>query len=464
MINGPSATNLPQRNNHEARIRSKCLFGTALGLAWSAAGQPFSIESIKHESLGKDILGNSLGEIITLRWETVPERVWSIESSTNLIDWSQAQAGPDALYRVPSSHSNHTEFTFDAPPESTRFYRVRKLPMTDINHAGSLTPDDFGMAVTYDANDHSRVVGAFDPYDRGIGFTWAPGESIVTFGPKSSPSAVNNQNMVVGYRYNSSSGEIFSWTPSGGIVEMGPGVGVDVNEAGHIIGYEVNPHRSFFWKPSTGRIYINPGATTFAGALSDAGHVVGTFRTQSGEYHAFIWTEEGGMLDLGGFNSGAVDVNNNGQVIGTRELQAPGTVARGFFWSAATGFVNFPEGSTPVDINDQGQVIMHYRNRGFVWSQSQGLVDLGTFGLDTTPTAINDLGQIVGDSTYVDGNLVYHKPFFWSPGTGMVGLETLAARQPGVFQINNSGVAFGNAYTANYQAIHAVMWDPIVPP
>ncbi len=448
-----------------------------LGLAYSALGQPFNMEPIKYASLGKDILGNSLGEIITLRWETVPERVWSVESSTNMVDWFQAQTSPSALLRVSSSNSNRTEVQFDAPVASSTFYRIRKLPMTDI---GTLTPTSRDLPQLWDANDQARVVGAFDPYVSGIGFTWAPGGQIVSFGPESVAIAVNNQNMVVGYYYGGSFGRIggiFSWTPSGGITNMGPGVAVDVNEYGHILGYETRSapfgSRAFLWKPSTGRIYLpdlDPAAgSTTPGALSDAGHVVGSSRTASGDYHAFVWTETGGMIDLGGFNSSASVVNNNGQVIGTRSLTSGG-VSRGFFWSASAGMTNFPENSYPFDLNNQGQVALRYVGldftlHGAVFSQSGGLVDFGTF-LGGTPfnigqLAINEVGHVAG---YASVQGVGYLGFFWSPSAGMIKLETLAAPQAVAALINNNGVRFGIGLTADYAEKHVVMWDPISPP
>jgi hypothetical protein len=202
----------------------RCLLCTAaFGLTFPAQAQLFNIDPIKYDSFG---------QIVTLRWETGPERVWSIESSSDLIDWSQAQTGPDALLRVASSGSNHTEVQFSAPVDSSVFYRVRILQMTGV---GTLAPSSRDLPQVHDANDKGRVVGQFDPYAAGggIGFTWTSGEEMVSFGRGSAAIAVNNQDMVVGTRPGPS---IFSWTPTGGIVDRGPGLAKDVNEAGNIIG------------------------------------------------------------------------------------------------------------------------------------------------------------------------------------------------------------------------------------
>ena len=81
------------------------------------------------------------------------------------------------------------------------------------------------------------------------------------------------------------------------------------------------------------------GATTMAAALNDAGQVVGWSNTSAGRTHAFLWTPDGGMLDLGtlgGFHSFAVGINNAGHVAGYSEVQ--GSLAQhAFLWTPEQG-------------------------------------------------------------------------------------------------------------------------------
>ena len=53
--------------------------------------------------------------------------------------------------------------------------------------------------------------------------------------------------------------------------------------------------------------------------MNAAGQVVGESTTAGGDFHAFSWTETGGMVDLGtlgGTSSFAYAVNARGQVVG----------------------------------------------------------------------------------------------------------------------------------------------------
>jgi probable HAF family extracellular repeat protein len=80
--------------------------------------------------------------------------------------------------------------------------------------------------------------------------------------------------------------------------------------------------------------------------VNASGQVVGYSTIASGEYHAFSWTREGGMIDLGtigGRNYFTTAVNDIGQVVG---------------WS------NFADG----------------KSRPFSWTLGGGMIDLGTLG------------------------------------------------------------------------------------
>ena len=68
--------------------------------------------------------------------------------------------------------------------------------------------------------------------------------------------------------------------------------------------------------------------------LNDSGHVVGKSETAAGETHAFHWTAERGMLDLGtlgGEFSEAKIVNALGHVAGSSTL--PNGDSHALFWT-----------------------------------------------------------------------------------------------------------------------------------
>ena len=75
------------------------------------------------------------------------------------------------------------------------------------------------------------------------------------------------------------------------------------------------------------------GAFSFANDINEAGQVVGSATTASGQSHAFLW-ENGAMTDLGtlgGPTSGAGGLNDAGQVVGGSRVSASRTAP----WRAA---------------------------------------------------------------------------------------------------------------------------------
>jgi probable HAF family extracellular repeat protein len=86
--------------------------------------------------------------------------------------------------------------------------------------------------------------------------------------------------------------------------------------------------------------------------------------------------------------------------------------------------------------------------RAFLW-KNKTMIDLGSFGADSTAYGINDLGQIVGDSTNASRT---KRPFLWQNGK-MTDISTLLAPNTGWFlssakAINNAGqVAGSGIYT-----------------
>jgi len=116
--------------------------------------------------------------------------------------------------------------------------------------------------------------------------------------------------------------------------------------------------------------------------------------------------------------------------------------------------------SRALGVNDQGQVVGYSsttdgQRHAFLWDQRVGLIDLGTLGGDTsTAYAINNLGQVVGSSKTA-GNRT--EAFIWENGR----MESLGPFEGSHFieavAINDSGRVVGTADTASGE--QAFLWD-----
>ena len=72
---------------------------------------------------------------------------------------------------------------------------------------------------------------------------------------------------------------------------------------------------------------LTGGTYAIPSAINNAGDVTGTAKDSDGIGHAFIWTELGGLLDLGlldGKDTQGTDINNNDQVVGIHTLTQEG--------------------------------------------------------------------------------------------------------------------------------------------
>ncbi len=155
------------------------------------------------------------------------------------------------------------------------------------------------------------------------------------------------------------------------------------------------------------------------------------------------------------------DVNNHGQVVGWHE--PPGVVgAVHFLWTPENGWLDLPgSGLSYVYVNDLGHVAANeYVGAGSVmptlWENGQ-VTPLGHLGGEfAVPRAFNEVGQVAGDSTTVQGEC---HAFLWTPGAAMQDLGTLGGTQSKAVAMNNSGWVVGDSRTAGANN-HAFLWTP----
>jgi probable HAF family extracellular repeat protein len=185
-------------------------------------------------------------------------------------------------------------------------------------------------------------------------------------------------------------------------------------------------------------------------------------RAQGEDEHAFLWTQAGGMKDLGTItgsqNSIAYGISELGEIVGSDVV---GTYATPFRWKANAGMEGLPDFGTiegyAVAVNNSGEIVGDYYPdgasaiRAFIWTPTGGLQDLGTLGGSTAAaTGINRSGQVAG---YSDTSSGANHGFLWTQSGGMQDLGTFIPNA-----VNDTGLIAGSVVTAKGDQAAAV-WN-----
>lgn len=295
------------------------------------------------------------------------------------------------------------------------------------------------------------------------GCAFAQGAFSVVPVPGSTPDsliAINNDSFVVVNDAN----QLSVWSRISGTQSIGmneTNSGVAINNSGEVVGAG-NPGNSqtvqaFIWQPAGGLEWLSSlgGGLSAASGINDSNAVVGLSYTAANQRHAFLWTAASGMQDLtpaltstGG--AAALAINAANQVVGYYFPNGSRNTL-GFLWTQSGGLQNLGSaGTLAFAINDSGTVVGQtpiandYRH-AFSWTEAGGFVDLGTLGgVESSALSVNSLGWIVGTSLTSNKNGLLHG-FLWTPSNGMQSLDTLAHltskdQQTYSLQVNDSGV------------------------
>ncbi len=175
---------------------------------------------------------------------------------------------------------------------------------------------------------------------------------------------------------------------------------------------------SYLWSPDGTLTNIGNlgGKSTHALEVNDQGQVIGRSETSLGIESAFFWSRETGMLDLGG--SKAVALNEQGQVVGWASSYA-------FFWDPATdAFQRIGEldvKAQPYDMNNRGEVVGYVhvgknsQPKAFYWNSAEGMTEIELPGAPAFSCAfrINDAGEVLAIARDSENR---ERTFSWRPG------------------------------------------------
>ena len=189
--------------------------------------------------------------------------------------------------------------------------------------------------------------------------------------------------------------------------------------------------------------------------VSDGGVVVGdAILPDNITDHAFIWTQGGGIVDLGalggdpaGTGSDAFAVSANGSVVvGDSSTDDTNTADHAFRWTQGGGMADLgalggdPAGTDSVAfaVSANGSVVVgdsstddtNAIEHAFRWTQGGGMADLGALGGDPAGTgseaaAVSATGKVVVGYSFTDDTNSNTHAFRWTQSSGMQDLNTL---------------------------------------
>jgi probable HAF family extracellular repeat protein len=235
-----------------------------------------------------------------------------------------------------------------------------------------------------------------------------------------------------------------------------------------------------------------PGANSSCeGFLTDGGVIVGGSEnglidplTGLPAMEAVAW-QNGQVTNLGTFGgngSFAIGANDRGQVVGAAANTVPdpfsiffgwGTQTRAFLWTQSQGLQDLGTLGGPdafaININHRGQIFgVSYTSDvpnplttvppfdAFLYEKGK-MMDIpnGFGGTQTSPLGANNRGELIGNASFPDEATSH--PFLWSKGN-WIDLGTFGGTFGDPASINDAGAITGHAATPGNSSSHAFLW------
>jgi probable HAF family extracellular repeat protein len=229
------------------------------------------------------------------------------------------------------------------------------------------------------------------------------------------------------------------------------------------LGQQPTQH-AFMWSRESGMKDLGSlGASSYAEAVNASGQVAGYFVTSLGDLHAFRWTAKDGMKDLGtlgGNFSVAWGIDDSGVVVGSASRSSGGVDA--VLWTAKgviKGLRTLGGSSSEARaINKKGDIVGDSSTKGniathaFLKIGSGRMRDLGTLGgASSSAGAVNVYRVVAGNSITADGD---DHAFLWTKTSGMQDLGTLGQISDAL-GINNLSQVVGYSVLTGGSPFHA---------
>jgi probable HAF family extracellular repeat protein len=281
-----------------------------------------------------------------------------------------------------------------------------------LNETGLAANGFFAKTVS---SDGSVVVGSGGSSNGHEAYRWTQATGMVALGDlpggtffSTAVALSADGSTVVGNSRSSKGDEAYRWTQDTGMVGIGdlPGGDYfsdarDISADGSVVvggSASTNGYQAYRWTEATGMVGLGklPGhIESQASAISADGSFIagisGGAVGPGGIYvvEAFRWTQEGGMLSLGGGAWEPHFVSPDGSVIiGHTYPLGPGDVQTARYWSQATGTIwlgTLPGGIRTIALgaSADGSVVVGQvefpnsdDNKAFYWTNATGMLDL----------------------------------------------------------------------------------------